>query len=756
VVSITSTPSRAGITRHFGYWRLTSALLLVLLGASISLTGLISGPGWWFLMLFIGSTILLFAAGLRTVGVPRSVVPALEILLLLVVLTIGFGGSTAPLGIVPTGATLGQFAQLIGQARVSIYEQSSPAPPLPELLFLIALGTGVFVIILDVVAITLRRPVFAGLAVAMVIAAPALLSAGVIPATIAASGVAFLYLLRSDVRTRHPETPPQTAALSIGALSVVVALVLAVSAPGFVNGGTTSFSASGISIGSSVTPLIDIGQDLRRPAAIQTLTYTTDSSQPPYLKLTSLDEFTGSVWKHSPAVTKPLPGGNTIGPAVGLAKDVKTTKVTTTIHIDDMMSEWLPAPSPVVGVHGLSGTWSWDPRDLTIGAVNSGTSTRGQSYTAVSLEIEPTAQQLEQAGGVTPVDIRKDLAIPRNLPSIITQTALTATAGATSEYVEAVDLQNYFRDNGFVYSVNTPLKQGYDGDGEQVIAKFLQVKSGYCVHFASAMAIMARTLGIPSRVAMGYLPGASDSGSANGPSAYTVTSDDLHAWPELYFAGVGWVPFEPTVGQGTIPTYTLPSSGQIQSAPAPLSTSAPSHGGLGAKLSGHGSSGSDARSRAHVQPVASWLVFGALAVAILLIPALVRGMRRRSRLRRLADGTGIPADGWRELIDSARDIGWSITDTETPRAFAARVSSVLVNSTQSDAMVRLLAEFEREEFGPPGFSGSVRGLAKDVELLVEALQSSAGHLGRIRATVFPASLIPEAWQSPTGVRAAKA
>jgi hypothetical protein len=131
-------------------------------------------------------------------------------------------------------------------------------------------------------------------------------------------------------------------------------------------------------------------------------------------------------------------------------------------------------------------------------------------------------------------------------------------------------------------------------------------------------------------------------------------------------------------------------------------------------------------------------------------------MRRRSRLRRLADGTGIPADGWRELIDSARDIGWSITDTETPRAFAARVSSVLVNSTQSDAMLRLLAEFEREEFGPPEFSASVRGLAKDVELLVEALQSSAGHLGRIKASVFPASLIPEAWQSPTGVRAAKA
>ena len=81
---------------------------------------------------------------------------------------------------------------------------------------------------------------------------------------------------------------------------------------------------------------------------------------------------------------------------------------------------------------------------------------------------------------------------------------------------KAVALQDYFRDNSFVYSTQTPLKQGYDGDGSRVIARFLEVKSGYCVHFASAMALMARTLGIPSRVAEGYLPGATSGGSATG------------------------------------------------------------------------------------------------------------------------------------------------------------------------------------------------------------------------------------------------
>ena len=65
--------------------------------------------------------------------------------------------------------------------------------------------------------------------------------------------------------------------------------------------------------------------------------------------------------------------------------------------------------------------------------------------------------------------------------------------------------------------MQTPLKQGYDGDGGAVIAKFLEVKSGYCVHFASAMALMARTLGIPSRVTEGYLPGTSNGGSVEQP-----------------------------------------------------------------------------------------------------------------------------------------------------------------------------------------------------------------------------------------------
>ncbi|ERK69950.1 transglutaminase-like protein, partial [Leifsonia aquatica ATCC 14665] len=365
------------------------------------------------------------------------------------------------------------------------------------------------------------------------------------------------------------------AALAVGAAATVVALLLAGTAPGFDRGGATSFTAGGINIGGTVTPLIDLGKDLRRPTAVRALTYTTSAPTGQYLKLASLDQFTGSVWKHRERDTKRLAEGTPIGPVAGLSADVPTSKITTTVAIDNMQSRWLPVPAPVQSVKGLTGTWSWDPDDLTIGGINA--TTQGQDYTATSLLLQPTADQLKAAGGVVPEDVQRDLFLPTNMPAIIEKTAIAATEGATSEYEQAVALQDYFRDNGFVYSTQTPLKQGYDGDGARVIAAFLEAKSGYCVHFASAMALMARSLGIPSRVAEGYLPGASGGGSASNPGEYTVTSDDLHAWPELYFAGVGWVPFEPTVGRGTIPSYTRADTAAAAptSAPASGATTAP-------------------------------------------------------------------------------------------------------------------------------------------------------------------------------------
>lgn len=131
--------------------------------------------------------------------------------------------------------------------------------------------------------------------------------------------------------------------------------------------------------------------------------------------------------------------------------------------------------------------------------------------------------------------------MPADIPAIVGETARAVTAGATDDYERAQLLQDFFRDRDeFSYDLDT----GY-GYGYQAMAQFLEERRGFCQHFAATMAMMARTLGIPSRVVVGFLEPERNTGDE-----FVFTSDNVHSWPELYFEGVGWVRFEPTQGIG--------------------------------------------------------------------------------------------------------------------------------------------------------------------------------------------------------------
>jgi len=731
--------------RRVGYWRITGALIIQVLAVSWALSGLIQGIGWWFGLVATASAILVTGAGLRSAGVPRGLVPVLLLVEAAAIMTAAFGRGTGLLGVIPTPATVANWSQYGQQALLSIYQQGTPAEPLPEFLFLVIGGGCLLALILDTLAVAIRTPAFTAIGIAAVLIVPgALLGDGLDPIALGASAAAYLWLLRCDVRTSRPGPPRPAAALSVGASAVTVAVLLAGTAPGFDQGGATSFTAGGISIGGTVTPLVDLGKDLRRPAAVRALTYTTTAANGQYLKLASLDQFTGSVWKHRERDTNRLSDGAKLGPVPGLSNTVKTTKITTTVTIDNMTSRWLPVPAPVQSVKGLNGTWSWDPDDLTVGGINA--TTQGQKYLATSLVLQPTADQLKAAGGFVPQDVQRDLFLPPNLPSIIENTAVAATKDALTEYDKAVALQDYFRDNGFTYSTQTPLKQGYDGDGSRVIARFLEVKSGYCVHFASAMALMARTLGIPSRVAEGYLPGATSGGTATNPGEYTVTSDDLHAWPELYFAGVGWVPFEPTVGRGTVPDYTRPQTTAAAPAPSSASTSGAAPRALVPTDPANPAGSATPTATPSGQPLATGAGVALLVVAVLLTPAFWRRMRRRRRLRELSEDAAGASVVWDEVRDTVRDLGWTAPPTETPRVFAGRVAAAVAGTPADDAMGRLLGALEREAYGPP-VRRHAGGLADDLETVISALEAQAGPALRTKALLVPVSLLPAGWPS---------
>ena len=112
----------------------------------------------------------------------------------------------------------------------------------------------------------------------------------------------------------------------------------------------------------------------------------------------------------------------------------------------------------------------------------------------------------------------------------------------------AAALAAWFHGNGFVYNEQVP--GSFDGAAGsaspvQVVASFLDERAGYCVHYSAAFTLMARSLGLPTRIAVGY---ASTSTAASAGDWVTVGGSQLHAWPEVWIDGVGWLAFEPTPG----------------------------------------------------------------------------------------------------------------------------------------------------------------------------------------------------------------
>lgn len=119
---------------------------------------------------------------------------------------------------------------------------------------------------------------------------------------------------------------------------------------------------------------------------------------------------------------------------------------------------------------------------------------------------------------------------------------ITATANATNNFEKVLSIQNYLSKN-YTYNLNPPPIP----DNIDFVEHFLfNSKEGYCTYYASAMVLMLRSIGIPARYVEGYLV-QGDGIKSEGLYKRTVLDSDAHAWPEVYFDGVGWLPFEPTV-----------------------------------------------------------------------------------------------------------------------------------------------------------------------------------------------------------------
>lgn len=362
--------------------------------------------------------------------------------------------------------------------------------------------------------------------------------------------------------------------------------------------------------------------------------------------------------------------------------------------------------------------------------------------------------------------------LPQSVRAVVDQARSDGVAAPAADHDEQIAamhwLVNYFTDpdNGFVYTLDAP-----DGDGRnnlEVVGDFLERRSGYCSHYASALAVLGRALGVPTRMVLGY----SASGvQAEADFTYEVTADQLHAWVEAYIDDVGWVPFDVTpasADDAEADDTDTPAAPGRDDADAPVpeddadaidedgtttdDDTTDSDGNTGED--GEATSEQQALGTSDTSPASllAWAVGGigvVLAVAALCcLPMLVRRRRRRRRLH-IASGTG--ADGerwiaaWREIADSAWDNGVRWGEIETDRDIARRIVDLLESGSSAgtetvEQINRIAVQAMSAAFS--GTSEHAGDLAPIVESAVEAMRAAnvAPRYRRILGLLCPASL----------------
>lgn len=764
-------------------WPVSAAVGVAVILCSFSLHGVIEGYSWLAPLLLTVLAGLAATTAARRFRLPPALVPAAGIAGLVLALAWIFCSSANLLGVIPTFATVGRAGSLLDSAGRTIVTEVTPVVPSPGVVFLVCAGIGLVAVLVDTLAATLKMPATSGLGLFAVMVIPAVLKPnGVDLGYFTLAAVGFLLVLGAGAWQESPGRAAGSGQLfggartaraaAVCAAAVAAALVAALLVPGFTKGLFPEGSRLNLWSGSAgLNPVVTLGNDLRQPTASGRITYATDSGQPVYLRSTTLEDFSGSRWAPALREEERRPGTSLMLPEASAQPNIPTTATVTQVMPLNYASPWLLAPYAAVSVSNLPGTWSWDPQTMTV--MSSGnTELEQRPYQVRSLVPQLTRESLQgirpaPEGAVDPVFTT----LPDDLPKVIRESAAKVAGGSARPYDKALALQAYLRGPDFSYSLDAPVEGGYDGNGMNVLSRFLEEKSGYCVHFAAAMAVMARAEGIPSRIALGYAPGRPTNDTVPGPGGeslreFAVDSRDAHAWPELYFEGAGWIRFEPTPSRGAVPAYALQPDDSVGA--DVRSDDMPLEPGAAAPAPEAPAPAPATPPAAVLDPAetggAPWL---GLLVGLLVATGAVLtpwGLRRRRSIirRRTADTPGDdggrePPPGrlgpaalaWDEAADVAQDYGFTARPSDSARTYARRVALQAGFPEEADtALMRLCSGYEGEMYGTSGGSGPA-GTATldrtallwgDVGTLRQALDRQASRGAKLRARFFPASL----------------
>ena len=761
-----------------------AAALATLLGAC-ALAPVFSSGGWLLPVLAVVLVVLAGGLLLRTggpaawarlsggrpapgaiAGAGVALVPVGQLLLLGCLLTTLFAPGRAFLGVLPTWSSLADLAQVLVDGTAEMQEQATPALPLTGLVALTALFVGLLALLADLVAVGGRQAGLAGLGLLVLYCVPVTtITGGIGLLAIAAPAVGFALLLWTDQHRRIPVPRRRDVraflvagavpAVRVSVAALATGLVLGSLVPTLREGSlaTGLGGGPGGSTGTGLDPVAELHGQLTLPEPIPLLRLTSSVAEPGYLRAVTLDIYDadGGWSMNNLDGETSIADDDRLAPLPGGEPSRRVTATLQSLRHDDRFLPVLTSPL-AVQVHGAdAGDWRFDVATGTV--FGRGATTGGLTYAVSATEPRPSPALLSTAEQLPPGDRVQDrfTALPELHPEVAALVAeLTADGGGPYERVRRIQAYLTDRSKGFIYSLSTA--PGTSGDD---LADFLRLRRGYCEQYAGTMAVLVRAAGVPARVALGYTPGTEERGGTR-----LITSDDAHAWVEVYFDGFGWVPFDPTPisADRAADLPWAPRTG-IQQGPDSAPAPAPALPSQAAPTPRQDRAGDPVPSAGNSRGVTSVVpglltaaVIGLLTAAVVAVPCGLRVLQRR---RRIVDG-GAGAL-WDELTATVQDLDLRRQPSWTPRQTARELTAVLTRSgapdgpagAGMDAVRRLALAEEAASYGP---AREPAGTGDDGhERLVTALRAARRGLlratprgTRLRALLWPASLVADA------------
>lgn len=663
-------------------------------------------------------------------------------------------------GLLPGPDTVQTLGILLGEARDTVMAYSAPAPTERGVIVAITILVGLTALIVDAIAVTLRSPALAGLA---------LLTAYLVSATNSGEGLSWKYFVApigfwfallatqglGTVRRWSTAVPrgvdgedhdPVLGVASTARLLSAATLALAVVLPMVVPHLPTTFIADGLGRsdnarggGGAVTlnTTIDLRRSLESQSQSPVLSYTTTATSPDPLRVGVLTDYRHGEWSTGLAANENFAGG----PENQVADpSIKRTNVQVKVTENRLRVPQIALPTPLLNVD----VGDQPLRSNFVGGY--AIDQKVDDYTATYSQFAPNDTDFS---GTEPRPPGWDEGLYSEIDGDgegITRLATlvdTVVPEGSSPLETARLLQAHFRSSQYTYSLQLPTPTDSVSGRTMMsdpLSNFLLTRTGYCVQFASAFIMAARYKGIPARMAIGFLPGARD---INGKT-YVVKAADAHAWPELWFPDMGWTRFEPTPGTrtGGAPTYSLiPSETGPTASTAPTSSSAAPTPQASERPDPDAGALNNTTTRS-TGPFAwlgnnllALLVTAAIILSLLLLPVAAWLRRRRLRAAARDDAERVEAD-WASLISRLGDIGIAPPDGSTPRQAGARLThDAILSGEPKQAMGRIVATVEQARYAPP--QAPIADVSGDAKTVWKAAMSARQRGDQIRARLIP-------------------